>query len=156
MKCKHAKKLISPYIDNELSQTDRHTLAAHIEICPACRQELEKTESVSAMLTAVDRPSAPLGFATRVMAGIDEESEAHGFWRALGLHPHLLKALEVAFALVIVIIGVLSGNMLMTDRATPVQVAELRGSFHLEVFESVPPDSIGGIYVSMTGVTSEK
>ena len=155
MKCKHAKKLISPYIDNELSQTERHTLTAHFEICPACRRELEEAQSVSAMLMAVDRPFAPLGFVTRVMAGI-EEDEAHGFWRALGLHPHLLKAMEVAFALVIVIIGILSGNMLMTDRGTPVQVAELRGSFHLEVFESAPPDSIGGIYASMTGVTSEK
>ena len=155
MKCKEARKFISPYIDNELSQTDKPAFTAHIETCAVCEQELEETKSLDHMFEASERFSAPVGLATRVMAGV-EETETQGFWKVFAARPFFLKAIEVAFALVIVIIGILSGNVLVTDRTAPLRVAELRGSFHLDVFEPAPPDSIGGIYVSMTGVRDER
>jgi len=56
----------------------------------------------------------------------------------------------------IVIIGLISGNILTALRPPSLTSAEVRQSFALNAFEAAPSGSIGGIYVSMTGGRNEK
>lgn len=41
MYCESVAKLLPPYLDLELSEGDRTELEEHIEVCPACKAELE-------------------------------------------------------------------------------------------------------------------
>jgi anti-sigma factor RsiW len=155
MKCRHVKKLISPYIDGELSAADTKQFTMHIEACAACRQELEEMKGLSRMFASVERTAAPYGFATRVLAGA-EANERHRNRLAHILRPFFVRAAEGAFACIVVFIGVISGGMLITDRTATLNTEEIKSAFHLDVFESAPPDSVAGVYIAMTEVHNEK
>jgi Predicted transmembrane transcriptional regulator (anti-sigma factor) len=46
MQCKEAKRLISSYIDGEISPDKRRDLEGHLLICSDCRRELEMMEKI--------------------------------------------------------------------------------------------------------------
>jgi hypothetical protein len=77
-------------------------------------------------------------------------------WRFLTARPFFLRTVEVAFALIVVMIGAISGNLLVGDRTTPQRSLTVRESFSLDLFKATPPGSIGGVYVKLAGVTDEK
>ncbi len=52
MKCEHIEELLSPYLENELSQEQKQTVAAHLKACSSCRELLSLLQEVSASLTA--------------------------------------------------------------------------------------------------------
>ena len=85
-----------------------------------------------------------------------EEKEASRFRRLFRPRHLLWRTVEVAVALFIVAFGLLSGNVLMSGRSAPVNVAEVRDSFHLDVFEAAPPNSVAGVYLSMLEAGHEK
>jgi hypothetical protein len=64
--------------------------------------------------------------------------------------PLFLKFAEAAFAIVIAIIGIISGNILMTSGYTSNRPPVIEESLSLDVFDPLPPDSIGGAYIVMT------
>jgi hypothetical protein len=89
------------------------------------------------------------------MARIEENAKRAPFWSFFTLQPTFLRAAEVAFALVVIFIGMVSGNLLVAGRATerPMTVQE---SFSLDLFQATPPDSIGGVFVTLAGAADEK
>ncbi|HVN98294.1 MAG TPA: zf-HC2 domain-containing protein [Syntrophorhabdaceae bacterium] len=157
MKCSRIRKMISPYVDEELSTDDRRAFTAHIEECAACRKELEDVRSVHELFVSAENYTAPLGFATRVMANLEQnEQPAYSrLWRLVTGKPLFLRTAEVAFAVVVMLIGVISGNLLVSDR-TPVRQPTIQESFSLDLFQATPPNSIGGVYVKLMGATDEK
>lgn len=155
MECKRMRQMISPYVDGELGPVEEKTFADHIHTCSACREALAETQAVRGLFASAGKFSAPLGFSARVMATI-EEKEASRFRRLFHPRPLFWRTVEVAVALVIVAFGLLSGNVLMSGRSAPVKVAEVRDSFHLDVFEAAPPNSVAGVYLSMLEAGHEK
>jgi anti-sigma factor RsiW len=158
MKCSQIRKMISPYVDNELAPDELKLFTSHIQGCPACKEELEKIRSIHQLFACAERFEAPLGFATRVMAHVEETEEAGLFSRIrrlFAIRPLFLRTLEVAFALVIMLIGVMSGNMLVADR-TPGTQPTIQESFSLDLFQATPPDSIGGAYMKLVGTADER
>jgi anti-sigma factor RsiW len=155
MKCKYAKKLISPYIDGELTGAEINQFIEHIEVCAECRHELEETKDLSRMFASAERASAPYGFNTRVLAEVAADKNS---WNRLSniFRPFFVRAAEAAFACIIVIVGIISGSMLITKTATPANAVEIRTAFHLDAFEAAPPDSLGGVYFAITGAPDEK
>jgi hypothetical protein len=92
------------------------------------------------------------------MAHVEETEEAGLFSRIrrlFAIRPLFLRTLEVAFALVIMLIGVMSGNMLVADR-TPGTQPTIQESFSLDLFQATPPDSIGGAYMKLVGTADER
>lgn len=84
MKCRQAKKLLSPYIDDELSDAERAALEEHLESCEACRSELEALKKISESLRGIYREvKAPPDFVDKLMKRIQELEE--------GKNPHLLQ-----------------------------------------------------------------
>jgi anti-sigma factor RsiW len=155
MKCSRIRKMISPYVDGELGPKEKKMFASHIGDCPQCKKELEEIESVHHLFALTEKFEAPLGFATRVMAGIEERERRPSFWGFFTLQPAFLRVVEVAFALVILMIGALSGNLLVADRTSGMQPT-VQQSFSLDLFQAAPPDSIGGAYMRLAGVPDER
>jgi anti-sigma factor RsiW len=155
MKCTHAKKLISGYLDRELGADEAAAIAAHIEGCKACGREVAEYDALRRIFASAERFDAPYGLGTRVMSML-KEPEKSGLWRIFSLQPLFLRIAEVAFALLIMTMGVISGSLLVTDKTMVTAKAGIREVFSLDLFEAAPPGSVSGIYVAMTGGGREK
>jgi anti-sigma factor RsiW len=157
MKCSQIREMISPYVDDELSPDEKRTFTSHIQGCSACKVELAEVESVRGMFTSTERFEAPYGFVARVMARLEDPKETalSRLWDFLTDRPVLLRTVEVAFALFVLLVGMVSGNLLVTDRTSGRQTT-VRESFSLDLFQATPPDSVGGIYMRLAGVGDER
>ena len=155
MQCSGIQELISSYIDGELGPEEKEAFSFHIRSCPGCREALEEFQSVHKLFASTERFSAPYGFTARIMANL-ETKEPSRLWAFFALRPFALRAMEVAFAFIVVLTGMLFGHLLVADRVFPQRPVTIQESFHLDLFQSTPPDSIGGIYVALAEAANEK
>ena len=157
MKCSQIEKMISRYVDNDLGPEEKRLFELHIQECSGCRKELEEVQAVHELFSSAERFQAPYGFFTRVMANL-EAKEPSWLWQLFTLRPFALRTVEVAFALVVILIGMFSGNLLVADRTTERQAvqATVQASFSLDLFQATPPDSVGGAYVRLMGAGDER
>jgi anti-sigma factor RsiW len=139
------KKMISRHVDDRLDPNEQVSFDLHIRSCAACRKILEETRALHQMFASAQRFLAPYGFATRVLANL-EEKEGSRLRSLLSIRPFFLRAAQVAFALVVMTIGIISGNLLLADRINPIGQTAVQEAFSLDLFQATPPDSIGGIY----------
>ena len=155
MKCAQVKPMIARYVDQDLDPREKKAFELHCLECPVCRGEWEEQMAVHNLFGSAERFEAPYGFATRVMARIEENEKRAPFWGFFTLQPVFLRAVETAFALVVIFIGMVSGNLLVADRI-PERPLTVQESFSLDLFQATPPDSIGGVYVTLAGATDER
>jgi anti-sigma factor RsiW len=157
MKCSQIEKMISRYVDNDLGLEEKRLFELHIQECPGCKHELEEVRAVHELFTSAERFPAPYGFTTRVMANL-EAKEPSWLWQLFTFRPFFLRAVEVAFALVVIVIGMVSGSVLVADRTSEKQAvqATVQESFSLDLFEATPPGSIGGAYMQVMGAGDER
>jgi anti-sigma factor RsiW len=155
MKCRHVKRMISQYIDDDLSLDGKKDFDSHIQNCPSCRERLEETLALHQMFTSAERFPAPYGFATRVLANL-EEKEGSRLRSLVLIRPFFFRAAQVAFALVVMTIGIVSGNLLLAERKTPMGQTAVQETFSLDLFQATPPGSIGRIYNTLMESTHEK
>jgi anti-sigma factor RsiW len=155
MKCRHVRRRISQYIDEELTPDEKKDFESHIRSCASCREELEETRTLHQVFASAQRFPAPYGFATRVLANLDEKEGAQ-VWGLPGFRPLFLRAAQVAFALVVITIGVVSGNLLLAERTDHVGQTAVQETFSLDLFQATPPGSIGGIYNTLMRANHEK
>ncbi len=147
--------MISLYVDGELGPDEEETFVAHIRNCAICGEALEETRAVRNLFGSAEKFSAPYGFAARVMAHIEEEktSPLRSFFR---FRPFFLRSAEVAATLAVMGFGIFFGTLLTPDVTNHMKATAVRDSFHLEIFEPAPPNSVGGVYLSMLGANHEK
>jgi anti-sigma factor RsiW len=155
MKCRHVRKRISQYIDEELTPDGKKDFESHVQGCASCREGLEETRSLHQMFASAQRFGAPYGFATRVLANL-EERERSRLWSLLGSRPFFLRAAQVAFALVVMTVGIISGNLLLAERTDIIGQAAVQETFSLDLFRATPSDSIGGIYNTLMRTNDER
>lgn len=55
MECKDIRKLLSPFVDNELSAHEAFTVAEHLETCAACHREMEDIRLLDEQLKEAGR-----------------------------------------------------------------------------------------------------
>ncbi len=67
MNCRKVKKLLSPYLDNQLSKKERQLVKEHLNICSKCQQELRELRNLVAALKKMDSYPAP----KEIMAKVD-------------------------------------------------------------------------------------
>jgi anti-sigma factor RsiW len=147
MKCQKARKALSAYIDDELAAEQKDSVRLHLRECESCRDELAQMVSLDGLFSKAEKFAAPPGFSTRVLANIEERPRSA--WRSFFVRPLLLSAVEIGFALIILAIGLISGNMLTSQRPPTETSAIVRQSFALDTFEAAPSGSMGGIYLAM-------
>jgi anti-sigma factor RsiW len=145
MKCRHVKKMIFQYVDDELSPGTKRAIESHIRSCGSCRDGLEEAGVLRVLFSSAERFPAPFGFAARVLANIDEK-EASRIRSLPGFRPLFLRATQVALALLVMTIGIVSGNLLLPEKTTLIGQTAVRQIFSLDLFQAAPPDSVGRIY----------
>jgi anti-sigma factor RsiW len=151
MKCSKAQELISPYIDEELSEGKKRELEDHIKACEKCRTEVEEMQGVSQLFVNTEKFKAPYGFHAKVMANVNASKTGRIF-----PVPILVRLAEAVMVLALIAVGIISGSFLAKG-LMPEQAREaLASSLHLDVFEPAPPDTLGGAYLAMTEVRNEK
>lgn len=150
MKCSKAHKLISPYIDGELPKWDTRRLEDHIKVCHKCRAEFEEGKELHNLSANMAGFKAPYGFHKRVMANISS-----GKAREISGIPVFARIAEAFVIVAIVAIGVFSGSFLIKG-SMPDKASGVMSSLSLDIFDSAPPGSLGGVYLAMTEVGDEK
>jgi anti-sigma factor RsiW len=155
MNCRHARKMISQFIDEELTRDEKKEFDSHIQSCASCRDELEETLALHELFASAQRFPAPYGFATRVLANL-EEKERSRVRGILGFRPYFLRAAQVAFAIVVMTVGVMSGNLLLPESTDHVGQRAVQETFSLDLFQATPPGSIGGIYNTLMRPSNEE
>jgi anti-sigma factor RsiW len=155
MKCRHAKKMISGYVDDALSPSEKKGFDLHLRSCASCKEALEEIRALHRLFASAQRFPAPYGFSTRVLANLDEREalRARGFF---GFRPFFLPAAQVALAVVVMAIGILSGSLLLPERTSPTLQTAVRQTFSLDLFQATPPDSIGWIYNTLMRPSHER
>lgn len=149
MRCYKAKKLFSPYIDGDLSTDKKLELEVHIKQCEKCRTKLEQLIAIHESFNVIHHFKAPAGFATRVMAHIEERK-----LKKLSLSNVLIRVFETAVIILILIIGSHIGKIIETTIAS--SQPSIRTTLSLETFDAVQPNSIGGAYLAMLQGNNEK
>ena len=149
MRCSSARKLLSPYIEKELTKAETAIFDAHVRDCVQCRTRLEEMQALHATFSSMEKLTAPPGFATRVMARTQEDKA-----KRLSLFPVFGRLIEAGAILLIIILGTRAGSLLGT--AFNRQQTTIASSLSLDTFEAVQPNSIGGAYMAMMEGTHEK
>ncbi len=155
MKCTHARKMISQHMDDELSPDEKKDVDSHIQSCASCREGLEEIRALHGLFASAERFPAPYGFATRVLANL-EEKEGSRFRRLFSIRPLFLRVAQVAMVLVVMTVGITSGNLLLAERTDLIGQTAVQETFSLDLFQAMPPDSIGGIYNTLMRPSHEK
>jgi len=106
MNCGQVRRLLPPFLDEELSGGMRQKIASHLASCPTCRTEVEALKADMGLLEQVGTPEVSPFLVTRVMAEI-RQRENHvpqGFAR-------LVRAVSVALVVAVSIgAGVVFGS----------------------------------------------
>jgi anti-sigma factor RsiW len=155
MKCRHVRKMIPQYVDDRLSPSRKRDIESHIESCGSCKDKLEDARALHVLFSSAERFQAPYGFAARVLASLDEK-EASRIRSLLGFRPLFLRAAQVVLVLLVMTIGIISGNLLAPERTPPTGQTAVQQTFSLDLFQAAPPDSIGGIYNTLMRGSHEK
>jgi len=97
--CDKVRAKLGRYRDRELSSAESRELAAHLEVCQACRLEFRAMETLDAALSAAPVPPAPEGLVESVMrAARRQQSDGDSlfvfprFWRGWSVPMRLATA----------------------------------------------------------------
>lgn len=138
-------KLVSPYIDGELSGKERALFELHAPGCPECIGKLAEFKALHDGFAHAEKLRAPFGFSTRVMAALRQEEQR----KAPRFVPWLTGFAEAAVVALMIFTGLIAGRFLTTNGLQGAQTAGMPSSA-FEIFEPAPPDSLGGVYLAMT------
>jgi anti-sigma factor RsiW len=156
MGCRRIKKMMSLYIGNELSPVDRETFQLHIKNCPQCSKELAESQAIHQLFTKTEKSPAPYGFTARVMENLEHKDIPQTKIREFFLfRPFLPRFAGVVLALAVMVLGIISGNLLVTARAIPQNTATIEQVFSLDVFQANPPGTLEGAYAAIMEVDNE-
>jgi len=86
MNCGQVRRILPPYLDEELPGGAREQVASHLASCPACRAEVEALKADMGLLEQVGAPDVTPFLVTRVMAEIRQRGRPapHGLARLAG------------------------------------------------------------------------
>lgn len=144
-------KLISAYLDEELQDSDRDMLEAHVQGCAQCGTTLRDTRSLRAAFANTERYQSPYGFTTRVIARAELEQKKSPWFV-----PLFIGFAEAAVLLFVITAGIFAGKVMTDSPSRLSKTANVASSLSLEVFDATPPGSLGGAYLAMTEAGNEK
>jgi anti-sigma factor RsiW len=150
MRCTKVKKLISSYLDDELSKSERDVFESHIKQCEACGKIFEAMRGMHALFARTERFNAPYGFSTRVMANLSGAQSKKRLFI-----PLFTKFGEALLFAVVIVLGIASGAVLVKD-VVPQNGQDVAAIFSLDAFDAASRDSIGGAYLAMMEGRNEK
>ena len=96
MNCHHARQLISPYLDGQLTGREMLDLGDHLAGCESCRDEMHSLRQIKTLLRGLHRPSPRLEFSRQLSS--QEILSGSASWQPV-LLPQRGRRLVAALAL---------------------------------------------------------
>lgn len=81
MNHQRASRLLSAYLDAELSVEDMAEVRGHLEGCPDCRAELVELRAASRLLGSLEPPDLPPEFAADLVLRLSRKAQGWWAWR---------------------------------------------------------------------------
>ncbi|MGI4791518.1 MAG: anti-sigma factor family protein [Janthinobacterium lividum] len=109
MNCHHARQLISPYLDHQLTGREMLALQDHFTVCASCERERHSIRQLKALLRGLQEPRLPRDFPSGIAMRLEQvEANPYG-WRVLFLPaPKPQRGRRLASALALSCLTVLS------------------------------------------------
>jgi hypothetical protein len=74
MKCAEYKRLLSPYLDGQVSGAEMFALQSHMKECASCAREYAEVQRTLQLIVALNKAKAPADLALRLRLAISRES----------------------------------------------------------------------------------
>ena len=135
MACDEVRERLSAWLDGELAAEERQQVAAHLEVCPGCQEEMAVLSRLDAALGTLEVP-LPAQLSQRVLDRL--RPRRRYWWQSLAMAASL-------------ILGIVLGGTLARDYypySTSNGDAEVLA---LEEFHDFPQGSLGAVMVSYQG-----
>ncbi|MBI3264505.1 MAG: anti-sigma factor [Acidobacteria bacterium] len=138
-RCDDVDRLMTPFVDGEISPEDREAVEAHLERCPPCRHRAsaeaaarDVIRSHAGGIRADAAVQAPLDLKARCAAAARQRADIGAPGRSRGLW-----SLATAAIVVLAVGGVL--GLVLTRTSTTVMAAQLTAD-HLKCYKMFPPE----------------
>ena len=154
MRCKKVKEKFSAFIDNELDREETSEIEQHLAECPRCNQEMKLLTQAWDALEVWEKTEPSDNFEARFWQRVREREPRQSFFQKI-----LKRLIPVpAMAMIILLVGLIGGtylgNMLYPKKqklSSDESLSLLKENLlYLDNFEDFPPESLGGIYISLT------
>ncbi|MEI6913979.1 MAG: anti-sigma factor [Armatimonadota bacterium] len=136
MTCGRIDRLISAYLDGELSGADMMLVREHIRSCKACEADLESEKRVKRVLGGLNPVKPSAGFEARLLGSLTESqapwSQRLQHWMEMSFLGRIEPARAAVYgcaALLLVVLGHLPQNAPWSPTA-PAQMVSLETAFH--------------------------
>jgi anti-sigma factor RsiW len=147
MKCNDAQQRIKAYLDGELTAREAEAISAHIKSCASCSKEaalLSRTWEILLELTGTKTvPDLVPATLSRILEEPDKS-----FLQKLTrwLIPIPVPAVATIALVLGLFIGARLGTLISTGYEEP---PEAEDPLYLEIFQELPPQSIGDAYIQV-------
>jgi uncharacterized membrane protein SirB2 len=108
MNHKKMQLLVSSYADGEVSDSEKAITLLHLEVCPKCRQFIEKATFIRKEICALDEVKLANSFAARVAYSVERRDEQTMEW--FGIEPLARNTFILLTGIVLVIFFFASFN----------------------------------------------
>lgn len=152
MKCFKVKSKLSAYIDGELRGKWGAKVEKHLTKCNYCKQDLNLLRESYKILDILGEISPSESFDEKFWQRIKESERqqltSKTLWKRTGVS-------YVAGLLIICVglfWGIWSANLIYLKENSlsgTKEISQIEKLLYLETFDDIPPDSIGGIYISL-------
>jgi anti-sigma factor RsiW len=95
LNCHHARQLISPYLDQQLTGREMLALQDHFAFCVSCEREMQSIRQVKALLRGLREPRAPRDLSAAITLRLEQAETGTQGWHLLSLPALPLPSLQV-------------------------------------------------------------
>ena len=146
MNCEKFEELILTMPDGELTQEERDALAAHIAVCPHCREMYDTVRALSAELKA--EPDLPSELHDEIMSAVRRDKRAK---KPAPVRLRRYLAAAACFAVVVAAAGTVIGGMFRCGSSAPSSNMTAAADMALEK----SPQDNGMLFAENDGVSAE-
>jgi hypothetical protein len=122
MKCQEIKKILPDYAVDNITESVRQTLVAHLTGCADCTRELELLHRTEFLINAIPLAEPPVGLWDNVVAQLGENKPGRTKPISVGWNPFVWLKLKPITVFASAIIGCLVlGGLWWQHRSIPIQ-----------------------------------
>lgn len=161
MHCEDVEKQLKAYCVGQVPVDVRQGMQAHLVECGGCRAALGRMDPVAGVLSSVQTPAVPLGFAAGVVAMARRRKQAEPpawnllrWWRLTSTPMHLAAA-------AVLVVGLTAGLMMgwttspSAGRMASAAQGDPLSTYQLDVLSEAPDGSLAGSYLTLVATTNE-
>jgi hypothetical protein len=159
MKCNCVRKIVLSHSDEELSERQTAAIQDHLNSCPDCLRQFETLSKFFNSAREFNRIQPSPFLWKKLSSRIDEyESSRNPFTNLLEILPKYATAFAViVFISLGIYIGIFLGSAPDPQRpynsraySTLAVEDQFVESLYLDIFDDLPPESLGGIFITLT------